>query len=43
MAERAAALGGKLTIKSHPSEGTSVSVAIPSNGSAGSDMEVVYE
>jgi NarL family two-component system sensor histidine kinase LiaS len=43
MAERAAALGGKLTIKSHPSEGTSVSVAIPSNGSAGSDMEVVHE
>jgi len=43
MAERAAALAGKLTIKSHPGDGTSVLVAIPIDGSADSDLEAVHE
>ena len=43
MAERADALGGKLTIESNQSEGTSISITIPINGSLDSAMEEIHE
>lgn len=43
MSERAEALGGKLKIESNQSEGTSISITIPINGSMDSDMEELHE
>jgi NarL family two-component system sensor histidine kinase LiaS len=43
MAERANALGGKMTIESNHSEGTSISITMPINGSLEADMEEVHE
>jgi NarL family two-component system sensor histidine kinase LiaS len=43
MSERADAVGGRLTIESNQSEGTSISITIPINGSMDSDMEEIHE